>query len=312
MSNIFDKVFKEESEILIRAIATKVLNIKNFDRTEPVTATLQKTIERQPDWLTKICHDNPKEDFIFHGEVHGKDQAIILDRKLLYFALLWHKYHLPVKQVVVYIGRKKKLTKMKTELVLDNINFHIKIINMHEVPYDLFIDSDEPAEVILSVLCDFKGETSEAVMSKILERLRTLHESGLTLEKHLVQLEIISDLRNLQPLLTKIMDNMSITYDIRRDVRFKQGKLEGKIEGEQLKSLAKDQIFVIRLFVKGIESHDTIADFAGVSSDFVTKTLVSYQKGLEIAQNKGFNVEGIAKETGLLSETVQELIMKIK
>ena len=61
MSNIFDKIFKEESEILIRAIATKVLNIKNFDRTEPVTATLQKTIERQPDWLTKICHDNPKE-----------------------------------------------------------------------------------------------------------------------------------------------------------------------------------------------------------------------------------------------------------
>jgi hypothetical protein len=40
MANIFDKIFKEESEILIRAIATKILNIKNFDRTEPVMTTL--------------------------------------------------------------------------------------------------------------------------------------------------------------------------------------------------------------------------------------------------------------------------------
>lgn len=310
MSNIFDKIFKEESEILIRAIATKVLNIKNFDRTEPITATLQKTIERQPDWLTKICHDNPKEDYIFHGEVHGKDQAIILDRKLLYFALLWHKYHLPVTQVVVYIGRKKKLMKMKAELVLDNINFHIKIINMHEVPYDLFIDSNEPAEVILSVLCDFKGESAEVVMGKILDRLKTLHQSGLTLEKHLVQLEIISDLRNLQPLLTKIMDKMSITYDIRRDVRFKQGKLEGKLEGEQLKALAKDQIFVIRLSIKGIESHETIADFAGVSVDFVAKTLSSYQKGLDMTRNTTLSIEDIAKAIDLTAETVREFIVK--
>ena len=84
MGNIFDKIFKEESEILIKAIASKILGIGNSERTEPVTASLQKTIEREPDWLRKICHTDKSKDYIFHGEVHGKDEAIILDRNLIY------------------------------------------------------------------------------------------------------------------------------------------------------------------------------------------------------------------------------------
>ena len=141
MANEFDKIFKEESEILIKAIATKVLGIKDFNNTEPVTASLQKTIEREPDWLRKVCHENISEDYIFHGEVHGKDQAIILDRNLIYYGLLWYNYHLPIHQVVVYIGRKKKLSKMKAVLIQRNMNFRFDIINMHEVPYEIFINS---------------------------------------------------------------------------------------------------------------------------------------------------------------------------
>jgi predicted transposase YdaD len=326
MANTFDKIFKEESETLIKAIATKILGITSFDNTEPVTASLQKTIEREPDWLRKICHDDAKKDFIFHGEVHGKDQEIILDRALVYFALLWSAYHLPVRQVVVYIGRKKKLTKMKAKLHLPNIDYRIEIINMYQIPYDLFINSTEPTEVILSILCDFKGEPPEDIITKILERLKTLDKEGLTLEKHLVQLEIIADLRNLQPLLTKIMDAMPITYNIKRDVRYKQGKLEGKlegiiegeikgklegiIEGERKAALIKDQKFVINLLLKGIIEVETIAEFADVDVAFAEKTIKSYEKASEMAKSNAFTHEQIAEQAGLMLEVVEKYLKK--
>ena len=54
MAHEFDKIFKEESETLIKAIATKVLGITNFSNTQPVTASLQKTLEREPDWLRRV------------------------------------------------------------------------------------------------------------------------------------------------------------------------------------------------------------------------------------------------------------------
>jgi predicted transposase YdaD len=303
MAHEFDKIFKEEAETLIKAIATKVLGITHFSNTQPVTASLQKTLERDPDWLRRVCHPNPKDDYIFHGEVHGKDEAIILDRDLVYYALLWHNYHLPVRQVVVYIGRKKKLTHIKSKLKLLNLSFKIEVINMHEVPYDLFIHSSVPEEVMLAILCDFKDKSKEEVITQILKRIKHLNKSDLNLQKKLVQLEIISSLRNLQPLLTKILATMPITFDIRKDLRFKEGKQEGKQEG----SLIKDQTFVINLLQKGIESLETIAEFATVELAIVVKTKAAYLMALPLLTKKNKSAQSIAEQTGLMLEVVEKL-----
>jgi predicted transposase YdaD len=307
MAHEFDKIFKEESETLIKAIATKVLGISSFSNTQPVTASLQKTLERDPDWLRRVCHANPKDDYIFHGEVHGKDEAIILDRDLVYYALLWHNYHLPVRQVVVYIGRKKKITHIKSELKLLNLGFKIEVINMHEVPYDLFINSSIPEEVMLAILCDFKDKTKEEIVTQILKRIKHLNKSDLNLQKNLVQLEIISSLRNLQPLLTKILATMPITFDIRKDLRFKEGKQEGRQEGRQEEALIKDQSFVINLLQKGIESLETIAEFAIVELAFVIKTKAAYLTALSLLAQKHKTAQSIADETGLMLEVVEKL-----
>ena len=88
MANEFDRIFKENAKQLISAIARKVLGIEGLDNTEEIKATLQKTIERNPDWLLKILRPNPADNSIFHGEIQTDDVKNILDRKLIYFALL--------------------------------------------------------------------------------------------------------------------------------------------------------------------------------------------------------------------------------
>ncbi|MBL7818795.1 MAG: hypothetical protein JNL70_27600 [Saprospiraceae bacterium] len=307
MANEFDRIFKEESEILIKAIATKVLGITDFDNTEPVTATLHKTIEREPDWLRRVCHSDAAFDYIFHGEVQTKDEAHILDRNLVYASLLWSSYHLPIRQVVVYIGKKRKVTQMTSSLSLPNLQYNFLIINMYEIPYDIFINSNNPEEVILSVLCDFKGQSKKVILEQILYRLKELDNGGLKLEKHLVQLEIISSLRNLQPLLTKIMNAMPIIYDIRKDVRFKQGSEEGKFEGKIEGATIKTQEFIINLLENNITSTDTIANLVRVTPEMVEKTKQAYAKALTLLQNKNNSNQKIADETGLMLEVVQNI-----
>jgi hypothetical protein len=311
MANEFDRIFKEETEILIKAIATKVLGIGYFENTQPITASLQKTLEREPDWLRRVCHPNPMDDYIFHGEIHGKDEAVILDRNLVYFALLWHDFHMPIRQVVVYIGRKKKLTKMQSSLNTHNMNYRFDVINMHEVPYDLFINSTIPEEVMLAILCDFKDKTPTEIVTTIIKRLKEVNKSPLNLEKNIVQLEIISSLRKLQPLLTKILTTMPITYDLSKDVRFKQGRKEGRQEGRQEQALIIKQNFVINMLQRGIESLETIAEFADVELSFVVKTKAAYLQALPMLEIIKKTPQDIANDTGLMLEVVEKLSKKI-
>jgi hypothetical protein len=100
---------------------------------------------------------------------------------------------------------------------------------------------------------------------------------------------------------------MPITYDIRKDLRFKEGKQEGRQEGRQEEALIKDQSFVINLLQKGIESLETIAEFAIVELAFVIRTKSAYLTALTLLSKKHKTAQSIADETGLMLEVVENL-----
>ena len=309
MANEFDRIFKENARVLISAVARKVLGIEGLENAEEVKATLQKTIEREPDWLLKIVNPALGESTIFHGEIQTDDVTNMLDRKLVYFALLWSEHHLPVRQVVIYIGRKKKPTNIlrTSRLVLPNIDFRIEVINIRDVPYDLFINSDVPKEVIIAILCDFKSKPQVEVLKQIVLRLKELDKNEeLTFGKHIVQLEILSSLRNLQPLLTKTIDAMPLVYDLNKDIRFNQGIEKGIEKGVEKGELIKSQKSVIHLLKKEKFSFETIADFAEVDLEFVRETHKSYLLTLSMLKNN-CSLDEIVAKTGLFIEVIQKI-----
>lgn len=156
---------------------------------------------------------------------------------------------------------------------------------------------------MLAILCDFKKKRAEYIITKILMRLKQLNTSPLNLQKNIVQLEIISKLRKLQPLLTKILNDMPFVFDIRKDLRFKEGKQDER--------LAKDQFFVINLFQKGIQSLETIAEFADVELSFVLKTKTAYLAALPLLKNGKKTLQDIADITGLKLEVVEKIKKKM-
>ena len=103
MAQDYDKIFKENFEIFIGNLANRILGI---DPTvlEEIPDYNQYTIERQPDFLKKVCTEDGSLDYILQIEAQVDDSQKMLKRLFLYYGLLYNDYELSVKQYVLYLS----------------------------------------------------------------------------------------------------------------------------------------------------------------------------------------------------------------
>ncbi len=96
---------------------------------------------------------------------------------------------------------------------------------------------------------------------------------------------------------------MPIIIDISKDMRFKQGRKEGRQE----ESVIIKQNFVINMLQRGIESLETIAEFADVELAFVVKTKAAYLEAVVLLKKGKTTTTTVAEKTGLMPEAVEKL-----
>ena len=192
MPNHFDRILKENIESLFPFLA-KRLGL-DIGKTAELKDKLQVTLEREPDFLKRALHDDPTLDFIFHLELETKDEADMDARELLYNGILYHKYRLPVLQFVIYIGDVPPKN-MTGKIKLKNLDFQYHLIDFKTFDYQEFVQSNQPEEVVMAILANFKGTSSDLVVDQILARLKELLGASLRLQKYLRQLEMLSKLR---------------------------------------------------------------------------------------------------------------------
>jgi serine/threonine protein kinase len=80
MPNHYDRIFKENIEPMIPFIARKLFGIKEIKQSEDIKDKLQYTLEKEADYLQRIIHPNPEDDYILHVECQVKD-----DNDMIYF-----------------------------------------------------------------------------------------------------------------------------------------------------------------------------------------------------------------------------------
>ena len=93
-------------------------------------------------------------------------------------------------------------------------------------------------------MADFQNTDKETVISKILTKIESSENGTFYKQKIVTQLDVISSLRDLQLIVQKLTDKiMAFDYDIKKDLRYKQGKKEGKEEGleKMIIALLKDE-----------------------------------------------------------------------
>jgi hypothetical protein len=252
MANHYDKILKENLEEIFIPITEKILGI-SLENAQELPDAVQITLGREPN-LLKIIDD----EYILQVEFQVADDPDMADRMFVYYALLWSKYHIPIKQYVIFIGDKQQL-RMSETLTLENANFRYQIINLQNIGYEHFLESEQPEEVLLAILSDFHGENPEKPIKLILDKIHQLSPQPLRFGKYARQLEVLSKLRNLQSLIVKYLETMPIVYDLETDIRFLQGQEKGIQQGIEQgieqgidKGIDKGMVLQKRKSIKGM------------------------------------------------------------
>jgi hypothetical protein len=197
--NAYDRIFKENIEPLIPFLFQKVLHLYDAQHTEELKDKLQLTIEQETDYTRKVVHSDKRRDYILHIEFQVKDETKMARRMLLYNALLHHKYNLPVKQFVLYFGERRP-PRMPTIIAYEQLIYNFTLIDIQDISHEVFLQSSIPEEIILAILGNMQGRSPDTVITEILDKLNLLSLTGVAIDKYIVQLKVISRLRQLQTL----------------------------------------------------------------------------------------------------------------
>jgi len=237
MSKDYDKIFKENLRELLIPFIKKTLMIEVLEF-QHLPEKFEYTIEREADAIFKI--KTAKDGiFILHIEFQSTNDAYMAERMVQYFGMIYKTYKIPVRQCVFYIGEEK--LKMKNVIQSYSFEYNYELLDMRNFSYHLFLDSQIPEEIILAILANKENEDERIIIRKILLKLQELlKDSSLLLEQKIIQLEVLSLIRDLRPLIIKEREDMALILDPTKDVTFMQGlkegerkgKKEGKIEGK--------------------------------------------------------------------------------
>ncbi|MDZ7898407.1 MAG: hypothetical protein U5N85_10345 [Arcicella sp.] len=268
-ANIYDKVFKENIDAVIDSLIRKILKIE-IVHSEKIIAKLQRTREREADYLEKVIDKNGNE-FILHIEYQTHNEANMVHRMLDYCSLLLRKYKLPVEQYIIFLGQEKPT--MTTKISHRNIHFNYHLIDIKRIDYHEFINSETPEEILLAILADFKKQSLQDIVEEIVNKLGKTVDLSLESEKIFQQLLVFGRLRNLQEKIQEIMNTISKYIDVKEDFLYKQGLEEGVERGIEQgveqgfeKGVEKT---VLNFLIKSDLSVEQVADFAGVTLTYV-------------------------------------------
>lgn len=278
MANHYDKIIKENFDVLLPQLLRTVLGIE-LPLLQDLNHKFQVTLEREMDSLKRVCHKDISLDYGLHWEVHGKDEDLRY-RMLQYHALFLQRHKLPLKQFVIYLGNKKPKQIVKNVIETDGLSFSFTVVTLNSISKDLFLQSETPEGVILAILADFGKEQPEVVIRQILERLINLTEQSAVIEKYQRQLQILARLRKFETITQKQIEVMPIHYEIETDGLYLAGLekgiekgIEKGLEKGKEEGLEKGKTELIMVFIKKNPdwSDEQISDLFEVGLSFVAR-----------------------------------------
>ncbi len=272
MPNDYDRVFKENIEPLLPYLCRKLLGLE-FPKLEDIKDKIQITLEREMDNLKKVVHEGqPWLDFGLHWEIQSTDEDMRA-RQLVYYALFFQKYSMPLKQILIYVGNERPKKILQNVLETEGVRLEFAVVDLKSIPKEVFLHSDTPEEVVLAILCDFGVEQPEQVIRQILQHLLKLIGRVPRLKKYQQQLQVLSRLRKLEIPTKKEITAMPIHYEIEQDGLYLEGIEKGIEKGIE----QHQHDTVVRGLRAGVLSLEMIANLAGVPLEYVLET----QKELE-------------------------------
>ncbi len=269
----YDKIIKENFDAVIPALIAKLLHIEVVNE-EDIPNSLQYTKEREADFL-KIITDAQGERYILHLEFQVADDAKMLYRMLEYSAMLRRQYQLSVVQYVIFLS--SHFPTMRNELQDKDLYFRYNLISLIGIDYQHFMQSNQPEEIIFSILANFGNQPADLIVEQIITKLKYQSQSILHLEKCVQQLRVLSNLRNFEPLINKIMESITLYIKEENDILYIKGKNDGEARGEVRGQALKNHTFTLNLIQFTDFDDAKIALLVGVTEEYVHSVRMEIQ-----------------------------------
>ncbi|MBF0321017.1 MAG: hypothetical protein HQL01_14555 [Nitrospirae bacterium] len=259
MAKQYDTILKEILKDVVDTLISKVLGLK-IVRSTAIEAKLQITNEREADFILLVEFEDGSKS-ILHIEFQATNYSAMIYRELQYWTFITIIHGIHPMQYVFYIGNEP-LT-MKDSLSTETTSHKYNLIDMRTVDCEKFLYSNKPEEVIVSILCNYQQKGVKLFIIEILTRLKELVPEETLRGKYIRQVEVLSQLRDLQNDVCKEAEAMALVYDLEKDVRFRQGRERGLLEGiEGMLELKYDSAGLeLMNMVRAIHSVDKLEEF---------------------------------------------------
>jgi len=271
--NIYDRIFRENARTIFIPLIQSQLNI-DITRYEPLEIKLVKTLEREVDFLYKIFNKKGKQS-ILHLEFQTKNNQEMLARMQEYHELIYRRHKLPIRHIVIYLGKRKSTMKNKLEPPFIFSGFDI--INLTEINPEQLISTQIPEMVVMALLGNLKDNQVEKVLNDIVDKLKSLTDSEESMTKYINQLLILARIRNLEIIISQKLKNMPISYDVEKDGLYLQGIEKGEkrgIEKGEKRGIKKGEERGIKKGMdKGIAKSAWMLYKKGQSIEYIATTL---------------------------------------
>jgi predicted transposase/invertase (TIGR01784 family) len=264
--NQYDKILKENIEAALPGLIRNLLNIHAVN-TEELPDDIQHTKERKPDVLKRVT-DEKENTFVLHIEFQVQDEPNMVFRMAEYYIMLLRRYELPVRQYVIYIGAGNPT--MTDHIRSESMNFTYQLIPLSKIDYHLLLRSDRPEEKMLAILADLGRGDPKRTIENIVSQVVATSEGNFSKLRHVQQLRILSQLRNLALDNLEIMDSVADFMSEEKDIFYRRGEKKG---------LEKGKIAVIKNLL--LHTDFTIAKIASltdVTEDFVKNVKKTLKK----------------------------------
>lgn len=228
----YDKVLRENLEKPGQLLLYYFFNNAGIKTESMPNRIRQHILEKETDTLVLLKEDG-KEPFIFHLEFQSTNDSRMAARMASYDFMLHLKYDMEVVSAVIYTGEKPM--KMNNTVSFNGNHYACRLIDIREMDPEIFLRSDKSKEVVLAILAGGDSYDRRQIIRRILTQLqKILPDGGSEMIERIKDLEILSGLRNsdnLQQQIITEVNKMPIVYDIRKDLRFQEGVLEGQADG---------------------------------------------------------------------------------
>jgi predicted transposase YdaD len=195
---------------------------------ELLATEAQRIEDRRADLVAKVTPARG-DPFILHLEIQNANDGQMAVRMLRYLtdihlAYPGHRLH----QCLVYIGAER--LSMASGLDSPQLRYHYDVVDMRTIDYRTLYASDQPDALVLAILGDFGDDDPQAVVVRLLEKLRRLTEPDEgRLRECLSMLEILADNRHLNVNIQEAYAMLQI--DIERLPSYQKGLEKGLEQG---------------------------------------------------------------------------------